>query len=244
MIKALQFHRITPDLQAGGTWNTPRQFAAFLETSLSQGIRFVLPDESRDGIVLTFDDGNQSVFDHAFPLLQEFNVPAIVFLVAGYIGKKSRWDLSLTGRPGRHLGWPEILAMYRSGIRFGAHGLTHCNLTRLDDDELKLELGSAKQILEERLGPVDSISYPFNRCDLRVMAGVKQAGYRYGFGGDGSHALAIKKEAIYITDTVTTLRVKIQERPRLWYRYERIKQTIINGFTIATMLKQERRKKQ
>ncbi len=242
MIKALQFHRITPDLQAGGTWNTPGQFAAFLESCRKHGIRFILPGDADDGIVLTFDDADQSLYDHAFPLLQEFSVPAIVFIVAGYIGRESRWDLSLTGRSGKHLGWPEILAMYKSGIRFGAHGLTHRNMTRLNNVELETELVGSKRILEEQLGTVDSISYPFNRCDRRVMTAVKQTGYRWGFGGDGSHDLAIKKEAVYITDTAATLRVKISERPRLWYQYERIKQTIINGFTIATMLKQEWKK--
>lgn len=239
MIKALQFHRITPDPRAGGTWNTPRQFAAFLESSLRLGTRFVLPGETKEGIVLTFDDADRSVFDHAFPLLQEFCVPAIVFVVAGYIGREQRWDLSPAGRPGRHLGWPEINAMYKSGIRFGSHGMTHRNLTRLCDAELETELVSSKRILEKNLGTVDAISYPFNRCDRRVLAAVQRAGYRFGFGGDGSGDLALKKEAVYFTDTVRTLRVKIEERPLLWYRYERTKQAVINGFTIATMLKQE-----
>lgn len=226
--------------QIGGTWNTPRQFSSFIEKSLRQGVKFILPGDSDEGIVITFDDGDLNLYQYAFPLLCRFRVPALVFLIAGFIGKENRWDLTLNRR--RHLHWDEILEMKSAGIRFGSHALTHRNLTRLNDQDLAYEVRRSREILEKKLGLIDAISYPFNRCDQRVFKAVRQAGYRYGFGGNGRHKLAIKKEAVYITDTNATLRVKIREWPRLWYRYERIKQEVINGFTIATMLTQARRK--
>lgn len=240
MFKALQFHRITPELNFSGTWNTPQQFASFLAKAQRDGIKFVLPGAAKEGIVITFDDGDQTVYQHAFPLLCRYRVPALVFLVVGFIGGVSRWDIPSSRH--RHLSWSEILEMKSTGVRFGSHGFSHRNLTRLNEDELDREIRKSKKILEDRLGPIDAISYPFNRSNQRIWSAARRAGYRWGFGGDGRHDLAIKKEAVYITDTNATLRVKIRERPRPWYWYERLKQNVINGFTIATMLNQELRK--
>jgi len=236
MVKALQFHRIVPDLQFCGTWNRPGQFDSFLRFFRERAIPVTVPGEDKDGIVITFDDGEKNIYDHAFPLLKKYGFPAIVFLIAGYIGRNNDWDLSLTGRRLKHLTWNEIREMKKGGVIFGSHGMTHRNLTRLHDGELDLEIFGSKAILEKKIGPIDAISYPFNRVNREVLDKVRKAGYKYGFGGDGSTELLIKKEAMYITDTLATMKIKVYEKPKLAYAYERIKQKAINTFTIATMI--------
>ena len=236
MIKALQFHRVVPNLQFCGTWNRPGQFESFLRFFRDRGIPVTLPGEGRNGIVITFDDGEKNIYDHAFPLLKKYGLPALVFLIAGYDGRSNDWDLSLTGRRLKHLTWDEIREMKKGGVLFGSHGMSHRNLTRLSTAELDREIFDSKAVLEREIGPVDAISYPFNRINRKVLDKVRNAGYKYGFGGDGSSDLLIKKEAIYITDTMATMKIKIFEEPKLLYSYERIKQKAINTFTIATML--------
>jgi peptidoglycan/xylan/chitin deacetylase (PgdA/CDA1 family) len=236
MVKALQFHRIVPDFQWCGTWNKPRQFESFLRFFRDHDLPITLPGTGKNGIIITFDDGEKNIFNCAFPLLKKYNFKALVFLIAGYVGKKNLWDLSLTGRRLEHLSWGEIREMKNWGIEFGSHGLTHRNLTKLSGAELDREIGGSKAILEKEIGPVESFSYPFNRVNSEVLDLTRKAGYKYGFGGDGSGDLMIKKEAIYITDTLATMKIKIFEKPKLAYGYERIKQKAINAFTIATML--------
>jgi peptidoglycan/xylan/chitin deacetylase (PgdA/CDA1 family) len=236
MVKALQFHRIVPDLQFCGTWNRPGQFESFLRFFRDRKIPVTLPGEDRDGIVITFDDGEKNIYDYAFPLLKKYGLPALVFLIAGYIGRNNDWDISLTGHRLKHLTWDEIREMQKGGVRFGSHGMSHRNLTRLHSVELEQEILGSKAVLEKEIGPVDAISYPFNRINPEVLDKVRKAGYKYGFGGDGSIELLIKKEAIYITDTLTTMKIKVYEKPKLAYAYERIKQKAINTFTIATMM--------
>lgn len=240
MLKALQFHRITSDFQFGGTWNRPEQFRGFVKSLADGPVRAVLPGEADDGIVLTFDDGEENVYRHAFPVLEEFGVKAVVFLVAGYIGLPNRWDPIPAGRRPVHLNWFQILAMRKKGIEFGSHGMTHRNLTRLDDVSLDYELSESRNILQKELGAIRSISYPFNRTSERVINRTRAAGYRFGFGGEGEHDLRLKKEAIYITDTLTSFRIKIREAPAAAYRYFRRQQKAINLFTIASMLLQDR----
>jgi len=236
-VKALQFHKITPKFQLCGTWNKPGQFEKFLKFLCSHGIDTILPGQKENGIIITFDDGEKNVYDYAFPILRRYNIKAVVFLVVHYIGKENIWDITLTGKRIKHLSWDEIIEMKRWGIEFGSHTMTHRNLTKLSRSRVEFELCESKRILEQKIGECNSISYPFNRVNQLVLQVAGKAGYKYGFGGDGTSTLLIKKEAIYIIDNSTSFRVKISERPRLLYRYERMKQGIINYFTITTMMR-------
>jgi len=40
-------------------------------------------------IVLTFDDGYKNNYDHVFPLLVEYNIPATIFVTTGFIDRKT-----------------------------------------------------------------------------------------------------------------------------------------------------------
>ena len=201
----------------------------------SDGITVGLPGDGSD-IVITFDDGDKTIYEYAFPLLKEYGMKALVFLVTDFVDKQNVWDVSITGKRAVHLAWDEIREMHSYGIEFGSHTMTHRNLTRLDPAGMRKELAGSKMTIEEKLGLCRCVSYPFNRVDRTVLTMTAQCGYEFGFGGDGSHALLLKKEAVYITDTPRSFGIKISETPRSWYVYERFVQKVINYFTITTML--------
>ena len=226
---------MTPKFQYCGTWNYPWQFDKFIDF-IHRDVEVVLPGEAKSGVVITFDDGDKSVYEHAFPVLKKYGIRALVFLIVDYVGREDMWDLALAGRRSTHLSWDEINEMNDWGIEFGSHTMTHRNLTKLAPDEVAYELSESKRVIEEKIGPVRSVSYPFNRVNHDVLRQVERAGYRFGFGGSGEGDLLIKKEAVYITDNVQSLGTKILERPRCVYQYDRMKQQVINYFTIATML--------
>jgi peptidoglycan/xylan/chitin deacetylase (PgdA/CDA1 family) len=241
MIKALQFHRITPKFQLCGTWNTPGQFTIFLDQLLKLGSKVDLPKESDRGIIVAFDDGEDTIYKYAFPILKRFNIRALVFLVVNYIGKDNLWDISMTGKHFRHLTWDQIFEMKKWGIEFGSHTMSHRNLTLMSKQEVEYEIFESKNVLDQKIGGCRSISYPFNRVNQRIVEAVSKAGYEFGFGGDGRSLLALKKEGMYITDTAKSLRTKVLEKPAVLYRYDRLKQKVINFFTIATMLSRQRK---
>lgn len=130
---------------------------------LRRGVPF--PDRS---LVITFDDGYQTVYDEAFPVLERYGMSSTVFLTAGEKGETGAADQlpSLNGRP--MLAWSQIREMHRHGIAFGAHTLTHLDLTRLPLDRMEAEVCDSKAIIEDALGaPINCFAYPYGRYDKR-----------------------------------------------------------------------------
>lgn len=130
--------------------------------------------------IFTFDDGyadNSTYGRDAFATLSD---RVIIFLVPGKIGRANDWDLSgkLIGKP--LLTWEQISDLQSLGVKFGSHGLTHTDLTKLDNAELDREVKESKKILEEKLGQiVEGIAYPFGFFNEKVIDAVKAAGYKW-----------------------------------------------------------------
>jgi peptidoglycan/xylan/chitin deacetylase (PgdA/CDA1 family) len=91
---------------------------------------------------------------------------ATIFLITGTEGWRSPTS-RLPDFEGRTmLSWNEIREMQHAGITFGAHTLTHRDLTRLSPDEVTAEVRNGKAVLEDALSAtVDCFAYPFGRYD-------------------------------------------------------------------------------
>jgi peptidoglycan/xylan/chitin deacetylase (PgdA/CDA1 family) len=98
--------------------------------------------------VLTFDDGYQTVYAEAFPVLQRYAMSATVFLTvgAGDVLRSGERLPTFEGRP--MLSWPEIREMQQAGLDFGAHTLTHPDLTRLPAEQVAIEMSASKAALK------------------------------------------------------------------------------------------------
>ena len=122
-----------------------------------------------DALVVTFDDGYRSVYDEAFPILRDAGMTATVFLTVGAGGASEDRLPSLGGRS--MLSWREIREMHQEGFAFGAHTLTHPDLTRLPAPEVEAEMRASKATIEDRLGTaVRCFAYPYGRHDARSRA--------------------------------------------------------------------------
>jgi peptidoglycan/xylan/chitin deacetylase (PgdA/CDA1 family) len=123
-----------------------------------------ISSNSIDGkfIVLTFDDGYEDYYCDAFPILEKYNFPSILYLVPGYVesGKVFWWDEKLG--ESRLMNWEQLQNLSKSNlIEFGSHTLNHKDLNCLDDKTLKFEMESSKKILEEKLKrEIIHFSYP------------------------------------------------------------------------------------
>lgn len=177
------------------------------------------PDRS---IVITFDDGYQSVYKEAFPVLQHYGMSATVFLTVGKKGtaKPGGRLPSLGGRS--MLSWHEILEMQRSGIDFGSHTLTHADLTRLPFSRIKAEVSDAKAIIEDSLSaPVTCFAYPYGRYNRRSREIVQQhfacaCSDKLGLVTEGSDLYALERVDAYYLRTDALFNVMLT-RLFPWY---------------------------
>lgn len=126
-------------------------------------------------LVITFDDGYQTVYTQAFPVLQRHGMSATVFLTVGKRVAVPSFDRlpSLEGQA--MLAWSEIREMKQGGIEFGAHTLTHPDLTQLRADQVESEVCDSKSIIEGALGTkVSHFAYPHGRFNPSTYAIAKQ----------------------------------------------------------------------
>jgi len=143
------------------------------------------------GVVLTFDDGEETVLSLAAPMLQKHGMPGILFMTTGNLNRRGFLDPK---------GLRELATM---GFTIGAHGATHRFLSTLPDAELDEELVGAKKTLEDILGTkVTDMSLPGGRGSPRVTEHAKAAGYETiytsipGWNGAGMSRWAIRRTAV------------------------------------------------
>lgn len=188
------YHQVTPNPLPGFQKYavSPRSFARQMGWLAGAGYTVVGLDAllahrrggprlPRRPVVITFDDGFRDCLEHAVPTLRERNFTALFFLVAGLMGKTSRWLKSERGIELPLMTWPEARRLQETGFQCGAHSLSHPRLVALTDRECRAELSGARARLEEGLGcAVRHVAYPFGSFDERVRAMTEEAGYETG----------------------------------------------------------------
>lgn len=116
---------------------------------------------------VTFDDGHVSNFEYALPSLHSRGLIARFFITVGWTDKRPNY-----------MGWQQLRSLQESGQLIGAHGWSHAFLTRCDQGDLNRELSGARRLLEDKLGTqITTMSLPGGRCNRRVLAACREAGY-------------------------------------------------------------------
>jgi peptidoglycan/xylan/chitin deacetylase (PgdA/CDA1 family) len=192
-------------------------------------------------LLLTFDDGYEELYDIYNRELEPRRVPLLVFLPTDYVGRTNNWDLSLGRRPSRHLSWDQVADLSERGVRFGPHGASHRDLTRLSTEDLTDEVTRSKSAIEEKTSrAVTSFSYPFGRYNARVRQAVRDAGFTNAFSLYPPHSnevvdpFALRRNGVYIIDTPFTIRCKLTRNPLFWF--EEMKCRTINRVAVLTPL--------
>jgi len=212
------------------------QFRLFIDEAISSGFRFVAPEvffsgDDRNEILLTFDDGLDSVYRYVYPILKEKRIPAMIFTVDACAGGSTVWDYHTSGR--RHLTHDQIREMTSSGlVTVGSHSATHPDLTRISEERLITELQQPDS---------DSpryFSYPFGGFNKAVIRSVRSEGYAAAFcslnGGPGlwDRRYVIPRIPLNRFDNRFTFRTKLSGGRLYWC--EVLKARIIGLFAPLT----------
>ncbi|MGH2864322.1 MAG: polysaccharide deacetylase family protein [Solirubrobacteraceae bacterium] len=181
-IPILMYHVIAappPGAPFPGLYVEPSEFAEQMQALKREGWHAVTLDQAeaywRRGvplgagkpIVLSFDNGYQSQYTNALPVLRRLR----------WVGNE---NIQLTGLPPSQggLGPQEIRGLLSAGWELDTQGVSHASLISLDAEELRYQVLDARKILQRRYGiPVNWFCYPSGLYDPTVEAAVKAAGY-------------------------------------------------------------------
>lgn len=169
---------------------SPARFEAQLDWLARNGYRVVRLSELAEfmagrralparSVVITIDDGYESVHRLAWPLLRKYGFPATLFVYPDFIGA------------GDAMSWAQLRELGATGlVDIQSHSKSHRNLVDRAADEseemyrrnLDIELRSSRQLLEGRLPGqrVDQIAYPFGDANVAVVDAASRHGYQIG----------------------------------------------------------------
>jgi peptidoglycan/xylan/chitin deacetylase (PgdA/CDA1 family) len=134
-----------------------------LEANWTRGV----PLGSGKPIVLTFDNGYQSQYTNALPVLKRM----------GWVADE---NVQLTGLPPSQGGLTDsqVRGLIDAGWELDTQGMSHADLITLGSSGLQYEVANARQMLRQRYGvPVNWFCYPSGHYNSTVIAEVKAAGF-------------------------------------------------------------------
>ncbi len=183
---------------------------------LSQLIGFMQGRQSlpRRSVVITIDDGYESVHRVALPLLRKYGFAATLFVYTDFIGASDA------------LSWSQLQDLEASGlVDVQAHSKTHRNLIErdtADSDEryreiLEVEARVPREVLERKLAvQVKSFAYPYGDANQAVLDVLTRQRYQLAVtvnpGGNGFFAqpLMLRRTMIYGDLDLAAFKLKLQ----------------------------------
>lgn len=206
-VPVLVYHRFDPSV-AGPTTITTANFQSHLSYLAENGFRVIplrelvdfllghAPAPAPRSIVITVDDGHQSVYTDLFPLVKKARIPVTLFIYPSAI---SHATYALT--------WDELRELHASGLfDIQSHTYWHPNFKverrRLDprkyDEFVSFQLTKSKTTLQRMLDcQVDLLAWPFGIYDDELIKMATRAGYIAGF--------TIERRAVQKSDSIMAL---------------------------------------
>jgi peptidoglycan/xylan/chitin deacetylase (PgdA/CDA1 family) len=181
-VPILMYHVINPPPAGApfpGLYVDPSEFAAQMQALANAGYHAVTQDQmwaywkrgvplpAGKPIVVSFDNGYQSQYANALPVLRRL----------GWVGDE---NIQLTGLPPSQggLSQAQIKGLLAAGWELDTQGISHADLIALDATQLAEQVATSRKTIQQRYGvPVNWFCYPSGHYDATVIAAVKAAGY-------------------------------------------------------------------
>ena len=233
------YHSISSNFHVGLNSVHPNRFKEHVEFIANINNSTV----ENNHIKIAFDDGYESVYANAFPIMEEYSLKGIVFPISGYIGKTNDWDVTFGVNKTMHLTKSQLLTLSEHGWEIGSHSHLHRSFKWMSNDEIKDEVVTSKRIIENITGKeVTSFCLPFGDYTRKAIEIIEEAGFINLFMQLPLLKKAVKFSkiqlqycrSIYSTDSVKSLQNKYQN-----INSEHLKENFIHSFSTATVLVKE-----
>ena len=138
-------------------------------------------------VIITMDDGNESVYTEALPLIEKYRVPVTLFIYPSAISNAS---YAMT--------WSQLRALKATGLfDIQSHTYWHPNFKiekrRLTPSQynkfVDIQLRRSREVLDRKLGiKVSMLAWPFGIYDKELIQKANKDGYTAALALDGRHA--------------------------------------------------------
>ena len=125
-------------------------------------------------VIISLDDGLETQFTNAVPILNKEGMTATFFIYTNAIGRPKFFT------------WDQVRELSKFNMEIGGHSKSHPYLWKITDTtKLKIEIVESKKIIEEQIGKtITAFAYPFGLHKPITISEIKEAGYtsaRIGF---------------------------------------------------------------
>lgn len=158
-----------------------------------KGAVFLSPSEIRQAqtngkfpekcVWVSFDDIDNSMYQNAFPILKEYNIPFTIFIIAGHVGKDfDNFKLAT---------WEQLHEMMDSGlVTAGSHTF---DMHKLDGDEpiflkkknlqaFEEDIRQSKRTIEQKLKvTVEDFAYPYGNGKEELAVAIQRSGFKSAY---------------------------------------------------------------
>ncbi len=156
-------------------------FKSHLEMIRKNEIKFINPSNFEEELInnkkerkllLTIDDGYQSFYEKAWPILKDLKIPFILFVSTREVGKRG------------YMSWEDIREIEKYDfVEIGNHSHTHEYLIDFTNEEIRKDLTNSINIFKKELGKNSNFfSYPFGEYSTDLKKIVIDLGFKYAFG--------------------------------------------------------------
>jgi peptidoglycan/xylan/chitin deacetylase (PgdA/CDA1 family)/methionine-rich copper-binding protein CopC len=171
----------------GMTWSdtiTAMQFHIFYNPGLSTNVTFLEVKKNIEGIpnmIITFDDGYESIFTNALPIMQQYGIKGTIYVNTAYVGQPGRLTLAQLHILHDQYGWT-----------IANHTPLHTNLitgsiTGLEPTGVILSVNEIKAIVKEGMDwlvangfgdGADHFALPWGQYNDNVLQALKELGVK------------------------------------------------------------------
>lgn len=174
----------TPVFEAQLKWLVENQYTVIPLLTLVDALRGQGSPPPARSVVITVDDGHQSVYSVMLPIVRKYSIPVTLFIYPSAISNAS---YAMT--------WEQLKELKQTGLfDIQSHSYWHPNfhkekkkLPPADYQKLvEAQLKKSRAVLEEKSGSrVDILAWPFGIYDEALEKDAEQAGYVAAFSIDG-----------------------------------------------------------
>jgi peptidoglycan/xylan/chitin deacetylase (PgdA/CDA1 family) len=175
-------------------------------------------EEQAQGIAmvsLDFDDGWESAYQKATPILDAAGYKGTYFIITSAVGE------------GNYMSWDDIQNLEGSGNEIGDHTRTHPDFSEIGDNKAKQEIDEGYSDLQDEGITPDSFAYPYGHYDTDTaddvesegMSNARTSGSGFKLNDSNSNPYALWGQSLTIDTTWDEVKSNIDEaiKEGKWY---------------------------